>query len=273
MTDHGALRMLRVTLVALAFMLSGWNGVALAEETVCLQCHGAQPGALGAAVTDWKGSVHAANGISCHDCHGGDPSDFAMAMSPERGFLGVPAKKEIPAFCGRCHIGVAEIYLDSPHGRALAVNGPQCVTCHGNHRVQFAQHDLINERDCSRCHSYERAAEIKQAVQEIDAAIGATDADLAALRRLGIRVKPQIEQLFALRNDYHRLFHTVEIEKVRAATADYRSRLANLNAATAKIDAQLNLRKKWGAAVIVLLIAGGVVLLQLKKTYAAERDD
>ena len=59
-------------------------------ETVCIQCHGAQPGRLGEPVKLWRDSIHAENGISCNDCHGGDPKDLANAMSPARGFLGVP---------------------------------------------------------------------------------------------------------------------------------------------------------------------------------------
>lgn len=255
-------------LVTLTLLFSFWQGQAWAEEeTVCLQCHVAQPDALGEAVIDWRQSVHAVNGISCHDCHGGDPTDFAMAMSPERGFLGVPVGNDIPAFCGKCHLGVADIYRDSAHGRALGKGGPQCVTCHDNHRVQLASHDLINEQDCSRCHSYDRAAEIKQAVKEIDLGIIAANNDLSALKRIGIRTRPLEDKLFALRNDYHRLFHTVEIEKVRKAATDYRSRLAAITAETAAINARLDTRKVWGGAVVVLLIIAAVVLLQLKKSY------
>jgi hypothetical protein len=63
---------------------------ASAQETVCTQCHGPLPGRLGEPVKLWRSSIHAANSISCHNCHGGDPTDMAMAMSPARGFLGIP---------------------------------------------------------------------------------------------------------------------------------------------------------------------------------------
>src|SRR5512143_2111969 len=104
-------------------------------ESVCIKCHSGLQGRLGAPPRDWKGSVHAANGISCNNCHGGDPTDMAMAMSPARGFLGKPTEMAIPGFCGRCHVGVKEDYLASAHGRALGKGGPQCVTCHSNHAV------------------------------------------------------------------------------------------------------------------------------------------
>ena len=162
-------------------------------ETVCLQCHGKQAGRFGAPVGAWRSSIHAANGISCHNCHGGDPSDMAMAMRPERGFLGAPKESTIPEFCGRCHVGVKEDYLASAHGRALGRGGPQCVTCHSNHAVRKATPDLINSQSCSRCHDYGRAEEIKASVVETDRRITELEQSLAGLRRTGITTVLKIE--------------------------------------------------------------------------------
>ena len=137
--------------VAFAFLLALWPALspgraqaAEANEIVCIQCHSTLPGALGEPVKMWRGSVHEENGIACNMCHGGDPKDAANAMSKDRGFLGAPKETDIPAFCGRCHIGVLKDYLASPHGRALGKGGPTCVTCHGNHAVKRASLDIIN---------------------------------------------------------------------------------------------------------------------------------
>jgi hypothetical protein len=245
-------------------------GVLLADETVCIQCHGGQPGRLGEPVSLWQQSVHAANGISCHSCHGGDPADFANAMSPARGFIGVPKEEAIPDFCGRCHVGVKEDYLQSAHGKALGLGGPQCVTCHGNHAVRMATTDLINPEDCTRCHDYGRAEEIKSAVVETDRMITDLEHSLAALHRVGIATKEMRGELFSLRNDFHRLFHSVDVEKVRSQTADFQRKLGNLRARGAAIDDELARRKLWGGGVVALLVFGGILAMLLHKAYLDE---
>lgn len=237
------------------------------SETVCLQCHGSQTGRLGEPVKLWKGSVHQANGISCHNCHGGDPADAAMAMSPERGFLGVPKETDIPAFCGRCHVGVREDYLESAHGRALGRGGPTCVTCHGNHRVAMATTELINQRDCTRCHEYGRAEEIKSAVAATDQGITALERKLTDLRRIGITTKGMEGELFDLRNRFHRLFHSVDVDRVRAGTDSFRNELGRIKVRVDAIERELNQRKLWGGAVVALLLLGSGVAAMIYRSY------
>jgi len=241
-----------------------------AQETVCIQCHGAQPGRLGEPVKLWQESIHAANGISCHDCHGGDPTDFANAMSPAKGFLGAPENDAVPGFCGRCHVGVKEDYLQSAHGRALGRGGPQCVTCHGNHRVVAASPELINPQDCTRCHTYGRAEEIKSAVAATDGLIGSLDEDLAGLHRLGIDTKELRGELFAQRNEFHRLFHSVEVERVRSQTAAFQQRLGQIREQVTAIEDRLERRKFWGGIAVALLVLGGILALLIFKTYREE---
>ncbi len=250
--------------------LSSVPSPAQTTETVCIQCHGAQPGRLGAPVKLWKESIHAVNGISCHNCHGGDPTDMAMSMSPARGFLGAPKDKSIPGFCGRCHLGVKEDYLASAHGRALGRGGPQCVTCHGNHKVKTASPDLINRQSCTRCHDFGRAEEIKAAVTDTDRRISELEQSLAGLRRIGIATKDMEGDLFALRNRFHRLFHNVDVEKVRSQTAAFQAELQKIRDRVAAIEAGLKRRKLWGGGVVALLLVGGVVALLLHKAYRNE---
>lgn len=240
------------------------------QESVCLQCHGLQEGRLGEPVQLWRQSVHAANGISCNDCHGGDPGDFANAMSPEKGFLGVPEESAIPDFCGRCHVGVLEDYRASAHGRALQSGGPQCVTCHGNHRVMAASLDLINDKDCTRCHEYGRAEQIRSAMTQVEGRMQNVDGRLVELRRIGVAVKSEADRLFALRNDFHRLFHNVDVERVRHETGRFNERLDLLDQSVAAIDQELRWRKAVGGGIIVLLVLAGVVLLLIRKTYEEE---
>jgi len=246
-----------------------WSAPALlfAEDTVCIQCHGGQEGRLAAPVAEWRTSIHAANSISCHDCHGGDPTDFAMAMSPERGFIGVPEYTAVPDFCGRCHVGVAAEYKAGAHGQAIENGGAQCVTCHGNHAVQRASLSLINEQDCSRCHSYDRAALIKLSLNETDTMITAVENDLDRLYRLGFAVDDMKGRLFNQRNRFHSIFHDVDVERVRQETADVQGELGKILKEVAAVDSTLGQRKLWGSVVIGLFILAGVVLLLVRKAY------
>ena len=263
-------RRLAYIFLILATVFISRVGAASAQETVCTQCHGPLPGRLGEPVKLWRSSIHAANNISCNNCHGGDPTDMAMAMSPARGFLGIPSETKIPGFCGRCHIGVEEDYLKSAHGRALGHGGPQCVTCHGNHNVVAASPELINARDCSRCHSYGRAEEIKSAVVATDGMIGNLERQLADLHRLGIDTKVINGELFALRNRFHRLFHSVDVEKVRSQTAGFQGELTKIRGRVAVIESELERRKFRGGIVVALLACGGVLALLLYRNYRRE---
>ncbi|MEJ2492054.1 MAG: cytochrome c3 family protein [Desulfuromonadales bacterium] len=241
--------------------------LAPAADTVCLQCHGGLDGRLGDPVDAWRTSVHAENDISCHDCHGGDPTDMAMAMSPERGFIGVPEYTEVPDFCGRCHVGVAKAYKAGAHGQAIDRGGAQCVVCHSNHAIQPASLDMINEKDCTRCHSYERAALIRLALVETDTMIKNVEQDLDKLHRLGFAVDDMQGTLFNQRNIFHRTFHGVDVERVRAETGDVQAALGKIKDKIDTIKTTLGQRKLWGSVVIGLIVLAGIVFLLIRKSY------
>ncbi|WP_020676776.1 cytochrome c3 family protein [Geopsychrobacter electrodiphilus] len=242
----------------------------LAEDTVCLQCHSGQEGRLSAPVALWKTSVHAANGISCNDCHGGDPTDFATAMDPAKGFLGAPKYADVPAFCGRCHVGVLKDYSSSAHGKALTKGGPQCVVCHSNHAVQKASIDLINEKNCTRCHSYERAAKVKAAISQTETKLQQLEGQVEGLHRVGIDTKQISGEIFSTRNNFRRLFHTVNVEKIHAATAGFTTRLDKISAQMNGIEDDLSQRKMFGGLVVLLLIVGGCIAMLIRKSYHEE---
>ena len=261
-----------VVLIGLGLFVFAVGFSAAAEESVCLQCHAGMDGYLSEPVGLWKTSVHAENGVSCHDCHGGDPTDFELAMSPESGFIGVPEYAEVPKFCGRCHIGVKEDYDASAHGLALESGGAQCVLCHGNHAVKRAELSLINEESCSRCHEYDRAAEIRTALAEIDAEINGLDQEIGQLYRVGIATHDMSGELFAVRNDFHRLFHNVDVEAVKAQSASFLDKLGNIDNKVESIKSDLGQRKLVGGVVVALLIVAGILLLMLRHTYPSSKE-
>jgi hypothetical protein len=257
-------------LLVMFFVLQFVSPVTAAEDTVCIQCHGGLDGHLGEPVEQWRTSVHSANGISCHDCHGGDPTDFEMAMTPERGFIGVPDYDKVPDFCGRCHVGVKEDYLASAHGQALEVGGPQCVICHGNHAVEVATIDLINQESCSRCHEYDRAARVKEEISATEANLTKLETSVASLHRVGIDTERLKEDLFSTRNSFRRLFHTVNIDKIKSQTAKFDQELSETKAAIGDYENALGQRKLIGGGIVLLLLLGGCIGLLIRKSYHDE---
>jgi Cytochrome c3 len=146
------------SLALLGLLLTAAAGVApgrgeAAETNACIDCHAILPAPLNTPVDAMQHDVHAAKGISCVDCHGGDAqATDDSAMSPQKGFLGVPKRADIPAFCGRCHADGAYMrrfnprlptdqlaqYWTSVHGQRLRQGDQKvatCVSCHGAHGI------------------------------------------------------------------------------------------------------------------------------------------
>lgn len=258
-----------IAFLALTLVVSGAPAFAQtngAAEIVCLQCHSTLPDAYSRPVTLWRGSIHAANGIACNDCHGGNPTDAATAMNPAQGFLGVPPEEEIPAFCGRCHVGVLKDYLSSQHGQALGSGGPTCVTCHGSHQIVKATLELINESLCSRCHSYERARLIKMNMTALDSQITALDTRITRLKQGGIAVDRLEKGLFAARNRFHSLFHTVDVQVVERESEHIQAELKPLEDTLQGIDASHRQRRTVGIFVVLGALFVALTAFLLRKS-------
>ncbi|MEI6208463.1 MAG: cytochrome c3 family protein [Desulfuromonadales bacterium] len=181
---------------------------------VCIQCHATLTAKLSQPVELWQTSIHAEHGITCNVCHGGDSTDSAQAMSPAKGFRGVPAPTAVPALCGGCHMGVAGHYTNSAHGRALGRGGPTCVTCHGSHDIKSATLDLIGSRNCSKCHTFEKARLIRSAMLKRDTMLMVIEKKIRMLKSQGIETDQMEKRLFALRNRFHAMFHSLDIKLI-----------------------------------------------------------
>jgi Cytochrome c3 len=151
-------------------------------ESSCISCHKLLDGELLAPVTAMANDIHAQNGFSCESCHGGNPSpavaeDAEAAMSRAAGYIGKPARKNIPQLCGKCHSDPALIkkynpalptdqlaaYRTSHHGERLFQKGDDkvavCSDCHGNHGILAANdsrssvYPLNVPGTCGHCHA------------------------------------------------------------------------------------------------------------------------
>lgn len=240
---------------------------AQAKENGCVQCHESMNGRLGDPPVLWKKSIHAENGIFCNGCHGGDPDDPPNAMSPSRGFVGVPKEQDIPAFCGKCHVGILEDYLKSPHGRALGNGGPTCVTCHSNHLVVKAGLDIISVKNCSTCHSYAQAIKIKEAMEGLEGELEAQSPRIKELKERGVRTDDMEKAIFSARNRYHTLFHDLNPAKVAQQTKEIRASLAKIPAELADYDERVHKRKLAGCAAVAAALLAALLFSLLRKTY------
>ena len=89
---------------------------------------------------------------SCNDCHGvHDIKRSIDRSSPVN-------KAHVADTCGKCHVGVEEIYNKSVHGKLLAKGdprGPACADCHTAHQIKHPNKEhfkAASDDRCGRCH-------------------------------------------------------------------------------------------------------------------------
>jgi hypothetical protein len=217
-------------LLLAAFILPSTQAIAAVQPViVCIQCHAGQPAPLSQPVTLWQKSIHAEHGITCNACHGGNPMDAATAMSPASGFRGAPLPTATPALCGGCHMGVARHYKNSAHGRTLGMGGPTCITCHGSHGIVSASLDLISKKNCSTCHTFDKARQIRSAMLKTEGMLKAIEKRVAVLKSQGIETDHLEKRLFSLRNRFHAMYHSLDVNLIKQESTHIQAELEKSN--------------------------------------------
>ncbi|MBI5196372.1 MAG: cytochrome C [Nitrospirae bacterium] len=252
------------------FLYKSWGGEEL-EVNACIECHSSNSmrPEFRSIPQEWKMSWHYQNNVMCHDCHGGDYKDATMSMSHQRGFVGTPKPADIPQFCGKCHIGILRNYLESGHGKALLATGkgPNCVICHGSHNIQKTTMDIINEGRCTKCHSYERAKIMKQALFVTENKIKEIDSQLESLKTEGIYTGNEKRELFSTQAEFHALFHTIDADLVKQRTDEFMQRLNAIEAKIKESIDEIHFRKNFSTFLMLIFIGLSVVVGLLAKTY------
>ncbi len=252
-----------------AFMTNPWGGVRSAISA-CVECHSDTDDCGDSGIVeDWQQSWHAQNEVSCHDCHGGGPDDASMAMSHQRGFLGAPKHKEVPQFCGKCHVGILKNYLESGHGKSLASTdtGPNCVNCHGSHNIKQANINIINEKLCTQCHSYDRAKLMREALLNIENKLAKIQIDLDTLKSKGMNMQDQKRAYFRAHSEFRILFHTIDVELVKERSADFMARLDVIEAKTDEAFEKLSDRRKFSGFLLLLFSCLSIAAFFLITSY------
>jgi hypothetical protein len=134
------------------FLLMGPGMSASKVKNDCIQCHEFVGNEMGKPVTEWYGSIHQTQGITCDQCHGGNPdleigdlknlsqqeirilSKRAMYSTPN--FVGAPSGQTQFDLCAKCHSEPTKVYASSIMGQSSLqkTGGPSCTRCHGAHR-------------------------------------------------------------------------------------------------------------------------------------------
>jgi hypothetical protein len=164
----------------LIFLIAVLPSTLWAEEiqSTCIDCHSLLEDELKVPTDSFALDVHNRPDLGCVGCHGGDNTsdDIAVAMSAEKGFIGVPGPLEIPKLCSRCHSDPAYMktfnprlptdqyskYLTSVHGiknEAGDKKVAECASCHGAHGIQSVKnpkshvYDVNIPATCAKCHA------------------------------------------------------------------------------------------------------------------------
>jgi len=254
------------------FIHKAWIGSAVIEEGVCVDCHTSKTmkEEYLSIPQEWKMSIHYENRVSCHNCHGGDPDDAAVSCgTPHSGFVGTPPYRRVPVLCGKCHIGIYQSYTKSGHGRALISSGkgPNCVTCHGSHRIQKANINIINKVRCSKCHTYERAKLMKQALFMTEKKIEEIEKNIRDLRAEGAMTAEVEKVLFRTQAEFRTLFHSIDVARVKSRADEFAAKLTDIEAMVDDIYSELAFRKNYSAFLFLLFACLSIGMLVLEKRY------
>ena len=174
------MKYIRMILIVLAILVYSFhNGNA---QNSCINCHQELEDELKLPVDEMLNEdFHFKNGITCTDCHGGEADvrnedDMDAAMNPDKGYIGIPKRKDIPKLCSKCHSNLKYIRnynpnlptdqyqecVTSQHGQSLAKGDTKvavCSDCHGVHNIQPANMSTSKifpfniPNTCGRCHS------------------------------------------------------------------------------------------------------------------------
>ncbi len=148
------------------------------RSELCTTCHlQLSNDSLAKPARDFPGDIHAEKGLGCLDCHGVVTRTGSKSIDPGTGFLRRPARKDIPALCGRCHSDAAYMrtfnpslrvdqvteYWTSVHGQRLSRYGDPnvatCIDCHPPHRIRPPSDPASTvyagnvAETCGRCHA------------------------------------------------------------------------------------------------------------------------
>jgi hypothetical protein len=201
---------------------------AVAEPTSrCADCHYAQITPPNADhLLDWERSAHARHNVGCERCHGGNAGVFEAFLAHD-GVLDSSNRRSpvhranLPATCGRCHVGPFVGFQESRHYELLESrieDGPTCSTCHDPVAGQLLSPKAL-ESQCARCHGPAEvapAADRAKHAREMYEALHAVRSQLKIARQMIKKVGDKQRQA-----DLMDLYSAAEVPVTRAVDAGH----------------------------------------------------
>ena len=234
--------------------------------SVCVDCHEKEAGKPGESAKQFRGSIHSRKGISCHHCHGGDPTDSGKSKSPDKGYIGVPKKADIPGFCGKCHKAEMQSFLESVHGKTFDKAGPSCVDCHQSHAAKKASFEIINENFCGVCHPATSAAVIRAFLRETAEKFESIKLSNERFKSEGFQTEIIEIALSEARNLFRSLLHELDLTKLASGSEKINEACFSISERHNSFSTERSNRKTVGAIIVsVLLVLGMIFYLMGRK--------
>jgi hypothetical protein len=164
--------------------------------------------------------------------------------------------------------------LESGHSKALksSEKGPNCVTCHGSHDIQKASINIINERLCAKCHSYERVKVMKQALFVTENKMNEIEKSLKELKTKGVFTEEEEKDFFSIQAQFRTLFHTVDVSLVKKQTDDFAKRLDQVKVKIQKNFEELGFRRDFSALLMMLFVGLAIGFWLLSKNPKEKKE-
>jgi len=205
-----------------------------------------------------KGDISAP---ACNDCHG------SHGAAP-------PGVGTVANVCWRCHPAPRERFLGSPHREAFEeLEYPECVECHGNHRVEAATDKLVGVEEgavCIKCHDgdegFEVAGNIKASLSALSTKIDSLELGIGRMKEAGLIMNPVEFKLDEARSSLTKArnaVHSVSFEAVKAETGEGLKSADQAARDLREAAAELMSRRVWLVIVLVViaLVAAGLYLM------------
>ena len=158
--------------------------------------------------------------------------------------------------------------MKSPHWLTEKEGRPVCTSCHTAHHQQRATLELINDRDCSMCHTYDRAKKIKFVMEGTEIRIEMLNKRIGKVKEEGFNTQSLEAALFANRNEFHRLTHVLSGDLIIDRTDTITSDTNKIERSVRHHETTIRDRKIFGAILIAFLFISAFVIHNYRKTLS-----
>jgi hypothetical protein len=253
------------------------TAVGARADSQCVACHEADEDEyVSDSVPQWRASVHASADVSCDGCHGGDPlaEDEEDAHAEDVGWVGTPAWRDVPGFCGGCHASVSDGYEAGAFAPARFTGGafpPSCATCHmatGHDTPHADAREILSDPLPERLRLVPAIAEMQALVTPLAERERAVDDALGALARRALPPTGFERERAAIRGAWTPRFHRFEPAGFPDDVARAQSALDALATRVRAAEVEAGVRGRIGVAGLALAGLSLTALVALRRRLA-----